>query len=69
MKEYSVEIPVHTIFVCMVEAENEEDAKKDALDFFYNDGGRYDKDYYDIREYNAVNEEADIIVEESPYND
>ena len=62
-KYYDVEIPVNTIFVCRLEAENEEEAKKEAMDFFL-ESGRFEKDYYDIKSYNAVNTEADVIAYE-----
>lgn len=62
-KYYGVEIPVHTIFVCCIEAENEEEAKKGAMEFFL-ESGRYEKDYYDIKSYNALNTEADVIAYE-----
>ena len=62
-KYYDVEIPVNTIFVCRLEAESEEEAKKEAMDFFL-ESGRFEKDYYDIKSYNALNTEADVIAYE-----
>lgn len=63
MKSYIVDIPVNILFSCQIDADSEEDAIKEAVKFFNEEQGKFEKGYYNCC-YSFINPEKDIVAEE-----
>ena len=63
MNQYVVDIPVNILFSCQIDADSEEEAIKQAVKFFNEEDGKFEKGYYNCC-YSFIDPTQKIVAEE-----